>query len=237
MVATSLRKAVREWLRAIQAGEDFLTLSALNYAGLVIGFLAMRPRRHLTLMLAFLLVAGCARVPRSTVAVPPPAIPVAAYAPVETNQPYRLGSGDRLRIVVFGQEGLSNIYAVDPNGSVTMPLIGSVPARGLTANELAQSIAGRLRQGYIREPHVAVEIEAYRPFFILGEVTAPGQYPYVAKMTVEQAVAVAGGFAPRAWKGPVEIRRMLNGAIVRIPARPIDLICPGDTLIIAERWF
>jgi polysaccharide biosynthesis/export protein len=237
MVATSLRKAVREWLRAIQAGEEFLTLSALIYAGLVIGFLAMRPRRHLTLMLAFLLVAGCARVPRSTVAVPPPAIPVAAYAPVETNQPYRLGSGDRLRIVVFGQEGLSNIYAVDPNGSVTMPLIGSVPARGLTANELAQSIAGRLRQGYIREPHVAVEIEAYRPFFILGEVANPGQYPYVANMTVETAVAIAGGFSPRAYRYRIKLTRNIDGEVVRGLVPPTYPVRPGDTINVPERWF
>src|SRR5207253_1914909 len=83
-------------------------------------------------------------------------------------------------------------------GFITMPLIGAVAARERTTTGLSAAIAEKLRNGYIREPHVAVEIEAYRPFFILGEVTAPGQYPYVANMTAETAVAIAGGFSPRA---------------------------------------
>lgn len=164
--------------------------------------------------------------------VMPAVVSVSACAPN-----YLLDSGDRLRIGVFGQEGLSNSYAVDADGNVMMPLIGNVPTRGLTKEELAHTITKLLAKTYIREPHVAIEIEAYRPFFILGEVTAPGQYAYVAKMTIEQAVAVAGGFAPRAWKWPVEIRRKANGGVLRIQAQPIDPICPGDTLIVAERWF
>ena len=111
---------------------------------------------------------------------------------------YHLDAGDKLRVVVYGQEGLTNSYAIDAGGSITMPLIGAVPARGRTPAGLAGEIAARLRNGYIREPSVAVEIEAYRPFFILGEVAAPGQYPYVPNMTVESAVAIAGGFSPRA---------------------------------------
>ena len=95
--------------------------------------------------------------------------------------PYTLDSGDRLRVVVFGQDGLTNSYVLDASGHIAMPLIGTVPARGLTTDQLSQRIADMLRQGYVREPHVAVEVEAYRPFFILGEVTAPGQYPYVAE--------------------------------------------------------
>ena len=88
-----------------------------------------------------------------------------------------------------------------------MPLIGAVRARDLTTAALAAAIGAKLRNGYVREPHVAVEIEAYRPFFILGEVTAPGQYPYVANMTAETAVAIAGGFTPRACKKTVVISR------------------------------
>src|SRR5437016_11159298 len=82
---------------------------------------------------------------------------------------YMLDSGDKLRVVVFGQEGLSNSYSVDAAGFITMPLIGAVPARERTTAGLSRAIAEKLRNGYIREPHVAVEIEAYRPFFILGE--------------------------------------------------------------------
>ena len=118
-------------------------------------------------------------------------------------QPYTLDSGDRLRIVVFGQDGLSNSYVVDASGYIAMPLIGTVLARGATTEQLSSRIAGKLSQGFIKEPHLAVEIEAYRPFFILGEVTQPGQYPYVADMTVETAVAIAGGFGPRAYRKTV----------------------------------
>jgi polysaccharide export outer membrane protein len=197
----------------------------------------MRLRRGLVVTLALLLVAGCARVPRTAVAVPEAPSPVVAYAAVETHGPYRLGPGDRLRIVVFGQEGLTNSYAVDANGSVTLPLIGSVPARGLTATELAQSIAGRLRQGFIREPHVAVEIEAHRPFFILGEVANPGQYPYIANMTVETAVAIAGGFSPRAYRYRIKLTRLIDGEVVRGLVPPAYPVQPGDTINVTERWF
>ena len=97
--------------------------------------------------------------------------------------------------------------SVDAGGAITMPLIKAVPARGLTTAALARAVADRLRQGFVREPHVAIEVEAYRPFFILGEVTAPGQYAYVPHMTVEKAVAVAGGFTPRAYRWDIEIER------------------------------
>jgi polysaccharide export outer membrane protein len=164
---------------------------------------------------------------------PPPDIGPAGRVDV----PYSLDSGDKLRIVVFGQEGLSNTYLVDVAGNITMPLIGLVRARALTTSELAGEIAHRLRQGFIREPHVAIEVETYRPFFILGEVTAPGQYAYVPNMTVETAVAVAGGFSPRALRGPVELSRPMNGQTVRIAAPLLYRIRPGDTIVVKERWF
>jgi polysaccharide export outer membrane protein len=139
--------------------------------------------------------------------------------------------------VVFGQDGLTNSYAVDAGGRIAMPLIGSVVARGLTTDELSRRVADRLRQGFIREPHVAVEIEAYRPFFILGEVTAPGQYPYVANMTVETAVAIAGGFTPRGYRKQVTISRNMGGRIVRFDVPVNCPLRPGDTVVVQERWF
>ena len=151
--------------------------------------------------------------------------------------PYSLDSGDKLRIVVFGQEGLSNSYAVDAAGFITMPLIGAVKARGLAPAALSAAVAAKLRNGFIREPHVAVEIEAYRPFFILGEVTAPGQYPYVANMTVETAVAIAGGFTPRAYKSTVILTRVIDGQSYRGPAPNTFPLRPGDTITVEERWF
>ncbi|HZO46564.1 MAG TPA: polysaccharide biosynthesis/export family protein [Xanthobacteraceae bacterium] len=163
------------------------------------------------------------------------AIPVVA-SPAPS---YGLDTGDKLRIVVFGQEGLSNSYFVDAAGQVTIPLIGAVSARGLTTQQLARAVAAKLRAGFIREPHVAIEVETYRPFFILGEVTQPGQYPYVPNMTVETAVAIAGGFTPRAYRYDVKIDRQTAGATVRgrssVPL--LTQVQPGDTIVIKERWF
>ncbi|WP_423873891.1 polysaccharide biosynthesis/export family protein [Bradyrhizobium sp.] len=158
-----------------------------------------------------------------------------AAAPVATRHdaPYHLDAGDKLRVVVFGQEGLTNTYAIDAGGAITMPLIGAVPARGRTPAGLATEIAAKLRNGYIREPSVAVEVEAYRPFFILGEVAAPGQYPYVPNMSVESAVAIAGGFSPRAKRDSVTLTHNADRVIVPL-GTPIG---PGDTVLVGERWF
>jgi polysaccharide biosynthesis/export protein len=177
--------------------------------------------------------------PAPRVAAPPAGAPIdaAAYAPAEPDKPYTLDSGDRLRVVVFGQDGLSNSYLVDASGHIAMPLIGSVAARGLTTVELSSRIAERLRQGFVREPHVAVEVEAYRPFFILGEVTQPGQYPYVADMTAETAVAIAGGFGPRAYRKTVVVTRTVRGQQVRMTVPTSYPLRPGDTINVQERWF
>ncbi|MEO6382268.1 MAG: polysaccharide biosynthesis/export family protein, partial [Nitrobacter sp.] len=150
---------------------------------------------------------------------------------------YRLDAGDRLRIVVYGQEGLTNTYLVDAGGSITMPLIGAVSARGKTPAELAAAVAARLRNGYIRQPSVAAEVEAYRPFFILGEVAAPGQYPFVPNMTVESAVAIAGGFSPRAKRDRVTVTHTDARGTVRLVVPTATLLNPGDTVLIGERWF
>jgi polysaccharide export outer membrane protein len=170
-------------------------------------------------------------------AVGGPFVAPVAYTDAGAEGPYTLDAGDRLRIVVFGQDGLTNSYSVDASGHVAMPLIGSVDTRGLTTDQLSRHIADKLRQGFIREPHVAVEIEAYRPFFILGEVTAPGQYPYVANMTVETAVAIAGGFGPRGFRKTVTISRIVNGPQVRLTVPITCPIRPGDTINVQERWF
>jgi polysaccharide export outer membrane protein len=160
-----------------------------------------------------------------------------AAAPASYAPDYTLDSGDKLRVVVFGQDGITNSYTVDAGGNVNLPLVGTVPARGASTQQLSRAIADRLKQGYVREPHVSVEVEAYRPFFILGEVTTPGQYPYVANMTAETAVAIAGGFAPRASKGKVQLTRnapgqQINGEVpLNFPLRP------GDTVVVKERWF
>jgi len=219
----------------------------------------MRSVRFVIMLVVAALAAGCARhapPPPAALAMQPAsdldayaygargfasapaatAIPVAVTraAPVSA---YTLDSGDKLRVVVFGQDGLTNSYSVDAGGSITMPLIGGVKARGLTTNELAAAVAARLRQGYIRDPAVAVEVESYRPFFILGEVTYPGQYPYVANMTIETAVAIAGGFTPRALHEQVELTRTVHGTTVRSKVPATTPVRPGDTISVSERWF
>ena len=170
--------------------------------------------------------------------------PVAYVAPVPAPMPvavydsaYRLDAGDKLRVVVYGQDGLTNSYSVDAGGNITMPLIGAVVARGSTPAEVAQAIAARLRNGYIREPYVAAEVEQYRPFFILGEVAAPGQYPYVPNMTAESAVAIAGGYTPRAKKSQFKLTRRNEAGAVTAVVPPNISLQPGDTVVVGERWF
>jgi polysaccharide export outer membrane protein len=157
--------------------------------------------------------------------------------PAAHDAAYRLDAGDKLRVVVYGQDGLTNSYAIDAGGSITMPLIGSVPARGQTTAGLAAEITAKLRHGFIRDPSVAVEIEAYRPFFILGEVAAPGQYPYVPNMSVESAVAIAGGFSPRARRDRVTLTHTDGAGSIRTVVPLGTALSPGDTVLVGERWF
>ena len=218
----------------------------------------MRLRPVLVVLCVALALSACARQPQRYAAAPlarseldmrmygapQPAsyavrrvVQVVPVAATFEDGPYTLDSGDKLRIVVFGQDALSNNYTVDAQGQVSLPLVGAVEARGLTTAQLSNAIASRLKSGFVRDPSVAVEIETYRPFFVLGEVTFPGQYPYVPNMTVENAIAIAGGFTPRASKDKVTITRKVQGVPTRtvLPLRyPIR---PGDTVEISERWF
>jgi len=178
--------------------------------------------------------------------VPAPVVVPAPYdayaaapvsAPVRYDAGYRLDAGDKLRVVVYGQDGLTNTYTIDAAGMITMPLIGTVPARGRSPASLASEITAKLRNGFIREPSVAVEIESYRPFFILGEVQAPGQYPYVPNMTVESAVAIAGGFSPRARRDLVTVTHSDAAGTARYVVPLGTALGPGDTVQVNERWF
>lgn len=217
----------------------------------------MRLSRSLVLLLTALALAACARQPpRQAVyrsnsidalmyggATAPSSRTVARVvqaAPISEvieGAAYTLDSGDKLRIVVFGQDTLSNTYTVDAAGIVTMPLIGGVNARGTTTAQLSGAITGRLRASFIRDPSVAVEVDVYRPFFVLGEVTYPGQYPYVPNMTVENAIAIAGGFTPRAVRDKVTVTRRADGPPGRFPLPLKSPVLPGDSITVGERWF
>ena len=151
--------------------------------------------------------------------------------------PYRLASGDQLRVIVFGQDNLTNSFNVDGAGNIAMPLIGTVRVLGLTTGEAARALEARLRAGYLREPKVSVEVAAFRPFFVLGEVTTSGQYPFVNGMTAQTAVAIAGGFSPRGDQGGVDLTRMIDGKAVTASVPLTFPIRPGDTVTVRERFF
>ncbi|MEM9279124.1 MAG: polysaccharide biosynthesis/export family protein [Pseudomonadota bacterium] len=167
----------------------------------------------------------------------------AAYKPLNPafhkvlQEPYTLDAGDEIRVTVFSQEELTNTYMVDKAGYLAFPLVGSVAARGKTPKQLEDSIASGLRNGFLRDPDVSVEVSTYRPFFIMGEVGTAGQYTYVPGMTVQNAIAIAGGFSPRAEQIDVDITRNVNGDIMtgRVPIS--DPILPGDTIFLRERLF
>ncbi|UYY57049.1 polysaccharide biosynthesis/export family protein [Sphingomonas sp. S2-65] len=151
---------------------------------------------------------------------------------------YTLDSGDKIRVVVYGEQSLNGEYAVGPAGDVAFPLIGNIIAKGLNVAQLQKAIADKLASGYILDPRVSIEVLSYRPYYILGEVSRPGQYPYSTDLTVEQAVATAGGYTYRASKSKVFVRH-LGGPEVEYrlgKGKPVWLR-PGDTVRIGERYF
>lgn len=150
---------------------------------------------------------------------------------------YDLDTGDKLRVTVFGQADLSGDFTVDVGGNISLPMIQPVRARGLTTIELQKALADELGKTLLRNPNVSIQIAEFRPFFILGEVQRAGQYPYVNGMTVQSAVAVAGGFSYRANDSRVRITRKEGGSLIEIEGGISTLIRPGDTILVKERYF
>lgn len=150
---------------------------------------------------------------------------------------YKLGSGDRVRVTVFGHEDLSGEFEVDGSGNVSLPLIRNVTAHGLTVSELEQTIIDRLKPDYLKDPSVSVDVLNYRPFYIYGEVNQPGSYAYVNGMTVVKAIAMAGGFTYRAKKSRVEIIRANDASKTPQEAGRDTLVLPGDVIEVPERFF
>jgi polysaccharide export outer membrane protein len=184
---------------------------------------------HSLLMVSVVLCAACVSGCSSSPSLP-------AFD-ATSDGAYRLDSGDQLRIIVFGQEELTGKYTVDGAGKISMPLIPMVQARGFTTAELEQEVTRELKNGVVIAPSVSVQIEAFRPFFILGEVRRPGHYPYVHGMTVLTAVAIAGGFSPRAQEDYVSITRTIGESAVEARAKRQALVRPGDVIYVRERFF
>jgi protein involved in polysaccharide export with SLBB domain len=167
-----------------------------------------------------------------------PIVPMAAAGGGSPGDSNKLGPNDRLRITVFGQPTLTGEYTLDGNGVLAFPLIGNVPANGSTTIQLQQAITAKLQPDYMVNPNVSAEVITRRPFYVIGEVQKPGNYPYVTDMTAVNAIAMAGGFTRRARKNDFYIRRLdKDGKVVRIEANVGTVLQAGDTLEVRERVF
>jgi len=150
---------------------------------------------------------------------------------------YTLDTGDRIRVFVYGQPNLTRVYNVDGQGRISVPLVGSVLARGRTTRALEGVIKGGLERKFVKDAQVSIEVAVHRPFYIHGEVRTPGQFPYVYGMTVEAAIATAGGYSPRASERGIKVARTVDGSRDVIVVAPSDYVRPGDIIKVDERFF
>jgi len=150
---------------------------------------------------------------------------------------YRLGSGDRIVVTVFGHEDLSGEFELDGEGRIALPLVGEVALAHRLLREAEALVAGRLTPDYLVNPRVSIQVANYRPFYILGEVKQPGSYPYVNGLTVVQAVAIAGGYTYRARQSRISVQRALAPERRQEPAAPDTVVLPGDIVNVPERYF
>jgi polysaccharide export outer membrane protein len=153
------------------------------------------------------------------------------------DQEYQLGSGDLLKITVFNQEDLSGEYTINGGGQISLPLIGTINAKNLTAKQVEQGIINKLKPDYLLNPRVSVQVLNYRPFYILGEVKEPKSYPYVDGMTYLNAVAIAGGYTYRAKKDHVMVIRMNDPQKRELTLNMDEKVLPGDVIHVEERFF
>jgi protein involved in polysaccharide export with SLBB domain len=150
----------------------------------------------------------------------------------------RLQAGDKVKLVVFGEDKISGDYEIDQNGRISVPLIGAVRAAGLTKKDLEQALAARLREGQIlRDPVVTIDVSSFRPFYVLGEVEKPGEYTFRNGLNVMSAVAVAGGYTYRASKSKVMVQRAGEKNFTEYELSPDIPIHPGDLVSVPERYF
>jgi protein involved in polysaccharide export with SLBB domain len=157
-------------------------------------------------------------------------LPLRPSSANSVEESYRLGTGDKVRIVVFGEDDLGGEFQLDGNGHISLPLIGEVIAAGETAAGLEQVIADKLADGYLQSPRVSVSITTYRPFYVIGEVNKPGEYAYVNGMSALNAVALAGGYTPKANESVIYIRRNGSSREEKVPADQMTRIWPGDVV-------
>ncbi len=151
---------------------------------------------------------------------------------------YTLNAGDRLRITVYNEPALTGEYAVTGDGNISYPLIGNVPVKGKSIEQTQEMIRTQLGAGYVRDPRVTIEVVNYRPYYMLGEIGKPGQYPFSVGLTVQQAVAVAGGFSYRANQKTIFVKRADDDIERKIDvSKNTAYVLPGDTIRVGERYF
>jgi polysaccharide export outer membrane protein len=164
--------------------------------------------------------------------------PLPAGAEASAVQPYTLGAGDKLRITTFGFKELSGDFSVAADSSVALPLVGAVKVNGLTVEQLERQITSILTErDLVRQPKVVAEVIEYRPYYILGEVTKPGQYPFTDGLTVLKAVATAQGFTYRANSRTIFITPDASNRERAVQMTASTPIRPGDTIRIGQRYF
>jgi protein involved in polysaccharide export with SLBB domain len=154
-----------------------------------------------------------------------------------TSVELRLAPGDKLRVTVFGEDRLSGEYQIDNGGSLSLPLTGTIQGAGLTKSELEQAITTQLKSQYLRNPKVTVDVVSYRPFYVLGEVQKPGEYPFRSGLNVLSAIAIAGGATYRAVPSKVLIQRSGTTEEKEYPQSSTVLVMPGDVVRVPERFF
>ncbi|MET0251911.1 MAG: polysaccharide biosynthesis/export family protein [Novosphingobium sp.] len=152
---------------------------------------------------------------------------------------YLLGPGDKLRVIVFNEPNLSGEFSVSDSGQVAFPLIGSVDVNGKTVAVAQEAIRTMLADGYLNAPEVSLEVLRYRPYYIYGEIIRAGEYPFASGLTVQQAIAAAGGYSYRAARKYVYLRRTGQDreAKLKFKKQPQILVMPGDTIRIGGRSF
>jgi len=176
-----------------------------------------------------LLVSGCAS--SSISEAEKQSLAVAA-----TSAP-KVQPGDKIRVSVFGENQLSGDYEVDPTGQISLPLAGTIEVQGLTQPELEQRLAQKFRSQYLRDPKVTVTIISLAPYYLMGEVTKPGQYPYKSGLNVLTALAIAGGPTYRAVRNSVQIQRRGETKMHDYPVSVSVPILPGDVINVPQRYF
>lgn len=176
-------------------------------------------------------LAGCA----GTSATPPSGFSSAQSS--DLGQEYKLVIGDKLKLVVYGEDQLSGDIEVGGNGNVALPLVGEIEADGLTTAELTSRIRSRLSEGYLKNPRVTLQLTNLRPFYVHGEVRNPGEFEFRNGMTFMDAIARAGGYSYRAVTDSIYLRRDGEAVEHEIPIAAAGLVLPGDNIRIPERFF